>query len=324
MTARPWLLTPSPPAPHAGGPGSGSMTRLGEPVRGYCVPASGLLMDVGWSTRPGGGGGTASHVKTCGPSLQCLLAPASQPRALVQPNDRVMTFLCGPLSLCASGLSGVRLPDGPRSFPPHGLRTRRDRGDRASAPHQERSEFHRHRAQVLRSGRRVAPDLGPIPPIAPPIWLLANASHLDTTVDGLDVHTPASHAAIGSFVRAREGPAPRLLRRQDHRDLRARKRQDAQILEPLTARRPGLGCRLRHPLIVGTARRGVTQTQARQPGIDQPHVFHRVARFLAAITARLLSRILGTLDTPFGAIVPHRGEAGATGLNLRVTPHDGL
>ena len=35
-----------------------------------------------------------------------------------------------------------------------------------------------------------------------------------------------------------------------------------------------------------------------------------MAFFLAAITARLLSRILGALDAPFGAIMAKRGEAG--------------
>ena len=40
-------------------------------------------------------------------------------------------------------------------------------------------------------------------------------------------------------------------------------------------------------------------------------MFDRVAFFLAAITARLLSRILGALDAPFGAIVPKRGKGGA-------------
>jgi hypothetical protein len=191
MTARPWLLTPSHPAPHAGGPCSNSMTRAGEQVRGYFVPESGLTMDVGWSTLPGGCGVTASHVKTCWPSLQCLLAPASQPLSLVQPNDSFMTFLCVPISICASGISGVRLPDGPRSFPPHGLRTSRYRGERASAPHQGRSEFHRHRAQVLMSGSRVAPDMGPILQIDPPIWFLANESHLDAAVDVFDADATA-------------------------------------------------------------------------------------------------------------------------------------
>jgi hypothetical protein len=38
---------------------------------------------------------------------------------------------------------------------------------------------------------------------------------------------------------------------------------------------------------------------------------HRWAYFLAAIIGRLLSRILGTLAAPFGAIVANREEAGA-------------
>ena len=38
---------------------------------------------------------------------------------------------------------------------------------------------------------------------------------------------------------------------------------------------------------------------------------YHMAFFLAAITARLLSRILGALDAPFGPIVAKRGEAGA-------------
>jgi hypothetical protein len=36
-----------------------------------------------------------------------------------------------------------------------------------------------------------------------------------------------------------------------------------------------------------------------------------VAFFLAAIIARLLSRILGPADAPFGPIMSNRGEAGA-------------
>jgi len=37
-------------------------------------------------------------------------------------------------------------------------------------------------------------------------------------------------------------------------------------------------------------------------------MFHGMAFFLATITARLLKRILGTLDTSFRAIVAERGE----------------
>jgi hypothetical protein len=62
---------------------------------------------------------------------------------------------------------------------------------------------------------------------------------------------------------------------------------------------------------VGTAPVRVAQEQDREHGIDEPHVFHRVACFLTALTARRLSRILGTRDAPFGPIVSKRGEAGA-------------
>jgi hypothetical protein len=61
---------------------------------------------------------------------------------------------------------------------------------------------------------------------------------------------------------------------------------------------------------MGTATMGVTQKENRERGVDQQDVFDRVALFLAAITARLLSRILGALDAPFRPIVSKRGEAG--------------
>jgi hypothetical protein len=62
---------------------------------------------------------------------------------------------------------------------------------------------------------------------------------------------------------------------------------------------------------VGPTRGGLTQEEDRKHGVEQPHVFHRVALVLAAIIARLRSRILRTPDTPVGAIMPTRGEAGA-------------
>jgi hypothetical protein len=61
---------------------------------------------------------------------------------------------------------------------------------------------------------------------------------------------------------------------------------------------------------VCTPRRGLTQEEDGEHGVDQPHIVDRVARFLAAIMARLLSRSVGTPDTPFGAVMPTRGEAG--------------
>jgi hypothetical protein len=62
---------------------------------------------------------------------------------------------------------------------------------------------------------------------------------------------------------------------------------------------------------VGAARIGLTQKEDRERCIDQQYVFDRGVLFLAAITARLLSRILGALDAPLGPIVAERGETGA-------------
>ena len=70
-----------------------------------------------------------------------------------------------------------------------------------------------------------------------------------------------------------------------------------------------------------TPRIGLTQEEDGEHGVDEQYIFDRVALFLAAIMARLLSRSVGTPDTPFGAIMPKRGaagtcaDAGAGGLN---------
>jgi hypothetical protein len=111
-------------------------------------------------------------------------------------------------------------------------------------------------------------------------------------------------------LRAREGAAPRLLRRHAHLDLRERQRETPKILEQPTARRSGGGDPIGTPRSVDTARVGVTQQEDRACRVDQPHVFHRVAFVLPALTARLCSRVLGTYDGPFGAIVATRGAAG--------------
>jgi hypothetical protein len=138
-----------------------------------------------------------------------------------------------------------------------------------------------------------------------------DATALHPAVDVLDTHATAGNAPIRGFLRAREGPAPRLLGRHDHLDMREHKRQKAQLLEQPAACGQRVRGRLGHPLIVNTARIGVTQTEDRERGVDQQHVFDGVALVLAAITARRLNRILGALETPFGAIVTKRGEAGA-------------
>jgi hypothetical protein len=150
-------------------------------------------------------------------------------------------------------------------------------------------------------------------PLPEAAGVVDNTTALDAIVDVLDAHTPAGNAAIRGFLPACEGTASRLLGRHNDVDVRERKRQEAQILEQAAPRGQGVRSGIGNPLIVGTAGVGFTQKQDRERSIDQEHVFYRVALFLAAITARLLSWILGALDAPFGPIVPKRGEAGAGG-----------
>jgi hypothetical protein len=143
------------------------------------------------------------------------------------------------------------------------------------------------------------------------VGIVDDATTLDTAIDVLDAHTTARDTPIGGFLGAREGAASRLPGRHNDLHLVQRKRQEAHSLEQPTSRRQGVRGGIGHAFVVGAARRGLTQKENREHGIDQQHVFDRMILFLAAITARLLSRIRGALDTPFGPIVTTRGEAGA-------------
>ena len=130
-----------------------------------------------------------------------------------------------------------------------------------------------------------------------------DAAALDTAVDRRDAHTATRDAPIGGFLAARAGPASRLAGRHEALDGVAGERQEAQILEPPAPCGPGSRRGLRHPLIVGAAGRGLTQEKEGERRVDEPYVVHRGVSFLAAITARLLKRLLGALEAPCGAIV---------------------
>ena len=140
--------------------------------------------------------------------------------------------------------------------------------------------------------------------------LVDDAAALDAAVDVLDAYPATREAPIRGFLRAREGAASWLPRRHDDLNLVQRKRQETQILEQPASRRQGVWGGLGNSFIMSAAGIGLTQEENRQHGVDQQHVFDCMAPFLAAITARLLSRILGALDAPFGAVVAERGEAG--------------
>jgi hypothetical protein len=138
-----------------------------------------------------------------------------------------------------------------------------------------------------------------------------NATALDTTVDVLNAHATAGDPPIRGFLGAREGPSSRFSGRHDGFNLIEGEGQEAEILEQPAACGQGVRRGIGNPLVMGAPRIGGTQQEDGERRVDQQHIFHRMAFLLAAIIARLLSRILGMLDAPFGAIVATRGEAGA-------------
>jgi hypothetical protein len=138
-----------------------------------------------------------------------------------------------------------------------------------------------------------------------------NATALDATVNVLDADATAGDTPIRGFLCAREGPAPRLLGRHDDLHLVERECQEAEVLEQPAACGQGVRRGIRHPLVVDTARLGVTQKEDREHRVDQQHMFHRLACFLTTITARLFKRVLGARDAPFRAIVATRGAGDA-------------
>src|SRR5262245_52930670 len=68
---------------------------------------------------------------------------------------------------------------------------------------------------------------------------------------------------------------------------------------------------------MGAATIRVAEEEDDEQGIDEQDIFDGVVLFLAAITRRLFSCVLGTDDPPLGAVMGKRGEtdaaAGAVG-----------
>jgi hypothetical protein len=64
---------------------------------------------------------------------------------------------------------------------------------------------------------------------------------------------------------------------------------------------------------MGTAAVGLAQKEDREEGIDEQDIFDRVILFLAAITLRLFSRVLGADEASFGAVMGKRGADAVVG-----------
>src|SRR5712691_4520709 len=60
------------------------------------------------------------------------------------------------------------------------------------------------------------------------------------------------------------------------------------------------------------ASKGLTEKEDREQGIDEQDIFYRMVLFLAAITPRLFSRVLGADDAPLRPVMGKRGDPGVT------------
>jgi hypothetical protein len=94
-------------------------------------------------------------------------------------------------------------------------------------------------------------------------------------------------------------------------DLGQRERQEAQILQQSAPRREGIRRHLGNRLLMDAAAGGVTEQEDEEQGIDSQDMLDRVVPFLATLTVRLFSRVLGADDAPFRPVMGTRGDAGA-------------
>ena len=143
---------------------------------------------------------------------------------------------------------------------------------------------------------------------------------LTRLLKSIDTHATAGDPTIRGFLRAREGPATRLAGRHDDLDVVERKRQEAQILQQAAPGGQGIGRGICDPLVVSAPPVGVAQKEDSEGGIDQQHIFHRMAFFLATITVRLLNRVLGVRDAPFHPSSPKGGTQLGSGPSRAARP----
>ena len=134
---------------------------------------------------------------------------------------------------------------------------------------------------------------------------------LDTAIDMLDPQPTLVQGLVGQFLLQGQLPTAWLLRRHEDLHLGEGERQEAQILQQPTPRRQGIRGGLGNPEVMNTAAVGVAQKEDREGGIDEQDVFDGVVSFLAAITCRLCSRVLGADNAPFRPVMGKRGDAGA-------------
>jgi hypothetical protein len=90
--------------------------------------------------------------------------------------------------------------------------------------------------------------------------------------------------------------------------MRQGKRQKAPLLPQPTPAGKGYSVASAIRLSMDAASHRLTEKEDREGRIDQQDIFHRVILFLAAITLRLCSHVLGADDASFGAVMGKRGD----------------
>ena len=138
-----------------------------------------------------------------------------------------------------------------------------------------------------------------------------DAAALDAAVDRLDASPALVQGLVGPLLFEGEFLATGFLGRHEDLDLGQREGQEAQILQQPTPGGQGIRRRVGNGLVMDTTAIGVAEEKDEEQRIDQEDIFDRMVFFLAAITVRLFSRVLGADDAPFRPVMGTRGEAGA-------------
>ena len=142
-----------------------------------------------------------------------------------------------------------------------------------------------------------------------PDRLFEHAAAFDTAVDMFDAHPSPRDLAIVLFLLWGQLLAARLLCRLEDVHALQRERLQALLLQEVTPRRKRTGRRVRHALVMDTARMGLTQEKNAQRGVDQQEVFQHVPLGLAAIARVLFHRVCGARNGSLGAVMTKRGGA---------------
>ena len=116
---------------------------------------------------------------------------------------------------------------------------------------------------------------------------------------------------VGQLLFQGELLAAWLLGRHADRDLGQREGQEAQILQQPAPRGQGRRCCVGNRLVMEATAAGLAEEEDEEQGIDQPDIFDRMVLFLATLTLRLCSRVLGADDAPFRPVMGKRGDTGA-------------